>query len=104
MNSPRAGSLRGRAANFVDRAQLSVPRFLLGPETADAAGRICRRLDGIPMAIQLAAARAQGPFSGRNPRQAHDRFQLLTGGRDRAAAFATDVAGDDSAELRPPCA
>lgn len=42
---------------FVDRAAALVPAFELTAENAAAAGRICRELDGIPLAIELAAAR-----------------------------------------------
>ena len=69
---------------FVDRAQLSVPRFVLGPETADAVAEICRRLDGIPMAIQLAAARVKVLSAEEIRARLNDRFQLLTGGSKTA--------------------
>jgi len=42
---------------FVDRAQLKLPNFELTQENARAVARVCRRLDGIPLALELATAR-----------------------------------------------
>jgi predicted ATPase/DNA-binding SARP family transcriptional activator len=42
---------------FVERARLVVPSFAVGPDTAEPVIRICRQLDGIPLALELAAAR-----------------------------------------------
>lgn len=44
---------------FIDRAQLAWPQFRLRKGDADAVHSICRRLDGLPLAIELAAARAR---------------------------------------------
>lgn len=44
---------------FTERAQLTNPRFQLSDENRDVVVRICRKLDGIPLAIELAAARTQ---------------------------------------------
>src|SRR5262249_5540566 len=44
---------------FSDRARQVRPEFRLRPEDADAVRFICRRLDGLPLAIELAAARAR---------------------------------------------
>src|SRR6516225_1699970 len=49
-------------------------------ETAAVAGRICRRLDGIPLAIELAAARLRGLPAGELEARLDERFALLTGG------------------------
>jgi non-specific serine/threonine protein kinase len=66
---------------FVDRAAAVRPGFRLtsGAEAA-AVGQICRRLDGIPLAIELAAARARVLTPGQIAARLDDRFRLLTGG------------------------
>ena len=70
-------------ALFADRARAVDKRFTMTDENAPVVADICRRLDGIPLAIELAAARA-GML---NPRQLRDRlderFRVLTrGSRD----------------------
>jgi non-specific serine/threonine protein kinase len=65
---------------FVARAQDRQPDFALSAETAPAVAEICARLDGIPLAIELAAARAGVlPVAGIAARL-DDRFRLLTRG------------------------
>src|SRR6516162_8098466 len=49
-------------------------------ETAAVAGRICRRLDGIPLAIELAAARLRMMSAAELEARLDDRFAMLTGG------------------------
>jgi predicted ATPase len=65
---------------FVERAEAVRPEFRLTGESAPAVAEICRRLDGLPLAIELAAARVRllGP-TAMLPRLEH-RLQLLTGG------------------------
>jgi non-specific serine/threonine protein kinase len=65
---------------FADRAQLAVPKFSLTHDTADAVAEICRRLDGIPLAIELAAARVKILSVEEIRTRLDDRFRLLTGG------------------------
>jgi predicted ATPase/class 3 adenylate cyclase len=67
-------------ALFVDRARAVDQRFSLTDENAPALAEICRRLDGIPLAIELAAARMK--VLGLRQLRDHldERFQLLTGG------------------------
>lgn len=65
---------------FVDRAQASSSGFMLTPECEDAVTEICRRLDGIPLAIELAAARVRVLTPEQIAEGLADRFRLLTGG------------------------
>ena len=44
---------------FIQRAQMTLPHFEIGDDNAPAIGRICTRLDGLPLAIELAAARCK---------------------------------------------
>jgi predicted ATPase/DNA-binding CsgD family transcriptional regulator len=55
-------------------------------ETAAVAGRICRRLDGIPLAIELAAARLRAMPAAELEARLDERFALLTGGSRAALA------------------
>jgi len=66
---------------FVDRASAVRPTFRLDESNATAVSEICRRLDGIPLAIELAAARARALTPAQIASQLADRFALLTGGR-----------------------
>jgi predicted ATPase/DNA-binding SARP family transcriptional activator len=65
---------------FVDRARASYPRFRLTEKTALAIADICRRLDGIPLALELAAARVAVFSAEAIASRLDDRFRLLTGG------------------------
>jgi predicted ATPase/class 3 adenylate cyclase len=69
---------------FVDRAQAVAPGFTLTDANAPVVSEICRRLDGIPLAIELAAARVTILSPEEILQRLGDRFRLLTGGR-RAA-------------------
>jgi len=69
---------------FVERATLVRPGFQLTTETASAVVDVCRRLDGIPLAIELAAARCRLLSPAQISTQLSDRFALLTGGRHSA--------------------
>jgi len=70
----------GAVELFAARAQAVDPRFTLTSTNLPAVIEICRRLDGIPLAIELAAARL--PLLGVEGLRArlHERFNLLTGG------------------------
>jgi len=69
---------------FVERATAVQPHFALTERNAAAVAQICRRLDGIPLALELAAARAQALLPEQIAARLDQRFRLLTGG-SRAA-------------------
>ena len=56
------------------------PGFVLTEDNADTVAAVCRRLDGVPLAIELAAARVRTLSPERIVAQLDDRFRLLTGG------------------------
>ena len=66
---------------FVQRAAAARGEFALGPANVAAVGEICRRLDGIPLAIELAAARAGALRPAQIAGLLDERFRLLTRGR-----------------------
>ncbi len=65
---------------FVERARLQRPDFALTDRQAPAVVRICTRLDGIPLALELAAARIGTLPVGKIAERLDDRFRLLSGG------------------------
>ncbi len=65
---------------FVDRASQAAREFTLTAATAPAVAEICRRLDGMPLAIELAAARIKMLTVEQIRSKLDDRFKLLTGG------------------------
>jgi predicted ATPase/class 3 adenylate cyclase/DNA-binding CsgD family transcriptional regulator len=65
---------------FVDRACRARPDFVVDDENAATVTEICRRLDGVPLAIELAAARVRALSLAEILDSLHDRFRLLTGG------------------------
>ena len=69
---------------FADRASQALAGISLQNESLLAAAEVCRRLDGIPLAIELAAARSNMLSVQEIADRLHDRFRLLTGG-SRAA-------------------
>ena len=70
---------------FADRAAASRPGFTLGEGNVAAVTSICRALDGMPLAIELAAARVRALSVEQISARLDDRFGLLTSG-DRSAA------------------
>jgi predicted ATPase/DNA-binding SARP family transcriptional activator len=65
---------------FVDRGRGATSAFSLTEENAQSVGEICRRLDGIPFAIELAAAWLKALSVAEIAARLDDRFRLLTGG------------------------
>jgi predicted ATPase/class 3 adenylate cyclase/DNA-binding CsgD family transcriptional regulator len=65
---------------FVERAQRARPNLVLDDESVGGVARICRLVDGIPLALELAAARCRSMSPLRIADSLDDRFRLLTGG------------------------
>src|SRR4029077_5656156 len=69
---------------FVERAMAAQPSFRLSAQNAPSVAAICRQLDGIPLALELAAARVRALSVEAIATRLSDRFRLLSGG-DRTA-------------------
>ena len=70
----------GSVKLFLDRAVQANPNFKLDSDNAAAVGDICRRLDGVPLAIELAAARVRSLSPSQIEERMGERFRLLTTG------------------------
>jgi len=92
LDTPPAGSAPAQTAAydavhlFVDRARAALPSFRLDETTAAPVAEVCRHLDGIPLAIELAAARIKSFPIGEIAGRLDDRFGLLTTGPRTAEA------------------
>ncbi|MFI9322617.1 BTAD domain-containing putative transcriptional regulator [Kitasatospora aureofaciens] len=73
-------------ALFTQRAAAACPGFTLDHDTAEPVVRICRELDGLPLALELAAARLRALSPGQVAARLHDRLRLL----DRGSRTAPD--------------
>jgi predicted ATPase/class 3 adenylate cyclase len=65
---------------FIDRARTSRPEFTVTDQNAPAVAQVCHQLEGIPLAIELAAARVRVLSVEQIRARLDDRFRLLTGG------------------------
>ncbi|MES5821324.1 LuxR C-terminal-related transcriptional regulator [Streptomyces sp. RG80] len=70
---------------FADRAAAVVPGFTVGEANQRAVARLCRRLDGLPLAIELAAVRVRALGVDQLVERLDDRYRLLTGGSPSSA-------------------
>jgi predicted ATPase/class 3 adenylate cyclase len=84
--APRAESLIGYPAVrlFIDRARAVRPAFAIDAGNARAVAAICRNLDGIPLALELAAARLRAMSAEELNERLDKRFHVLTGGSSTA--------------------
>jgi predicted ATPase/class 3 adenylate cyclase len=74
----------GAIALFAERARAADGRFMLTDENAPIVAEICRRLDGIALAIELAAPRVKVLAVEQLSRRLDERFRILTGGSRNA--------------------
>jgi predicted ATPase/class 3 adenylate cyclase len=81
---PEAAKQTEAVRLFSDRAASVLPAFVVTNENAVAVAEICRRLDGIPLALELAAARVSAMSPEEIAAGLGDRFRLLAGGRRTA--------------------
>ena len=80
-NADAESLLRSEAVQlFLDRARLQKPSFSLNEREAPAVAELCARLEGIPLALELAAARLRSLSVDELNKRLHDRFKLLIGG------------------------
>jgi non-specific serine/threonine protein kinase len=94
---------------FVTRLQSALPHFTVTDDNAQAVGRICTRLDGIPLALELAAARARAVPLEVIAERLDDRFRLLTSANRTAVprqqtlaatiGWSHDLLADDERQL-----
>ena len=109
-----SGGIDSAAVNlFVERAQSVAPRFSMAiPDEAGAVVEICRSLDGIPLAIELAASRMASMTAAEVRDRLDDRFKLLVGSRRgaerhqtlrQAVAWSYDLLDDAEKSLLQRC-
>ncbi len=108
-----AGAGSASVTLFVERAKAATPDFSFDdPATVDAVTEICRRLDGIALAIELAAARMVSLSAEEVRDRLGERFRLLSGGRRgperhqtlwQAIAWSYDLLSDDERRVLECC-
>jgi predicted ATPase len=76
----QAGASGDAVSLFVERARKARPVFRLTDENAESLARVCGELDGLPLAIELAAARVRMLSLDQIAAGLSDRFRLLVGG------------------------
>ena len=86
---------------FADRAAAASAGFALDEATVGDVVEVCRRVDGLPLAIELAAARLRSMPLQQLAGRLDDRFRLLTGGSRTALAAPADAARGGRLELGP---
>ena len=97
-----AALLRSPAVRlFIDRAKQHRPSFSLTARDAPAVAEMVVRLEGIPLALELAAARMKSMTVTDINTRLKDRFKLLTGRRKRPAGTTADAARPGRLVLRP---
>ncbi|WP_017538740.1 ATP-binding protein, partial [Nocardiopsis halophila] len=81
--APDAGAMgrTGAVRLFAERAAAAVPDWELTDGNAEAVAAVCRRLDGIPLALELAATRVRAMSVHELAERLDDRFRVLSGGR-----------------------
>ncbi|GAA2931409.1 AfsR/SARP family transcriptional regulator [Streptomyces enissocaesilis] len=85
-DSPEEGENCATVQLFCDRAGLAQSGFALTADNRAVVADICRKLDGLPLAIELAAARLRSMSLQQVNERLADRFRLLTGGSHAATA------------------
>ncbi len=109
-NDPEALAQSEAVRLFIDRARIAVPDFAPDAKAVAAIADICRQLDGIPLAIELAAARVKFLALDAIRGRLDDRFRILAGGSRTLARHQTmrasiewshdHLAGDEQEMLR----
>ena len=92
--------LVGSVQLFTDRASSVRPDFDVTADNEAAVTELCRRLEGVPLAVELAAARVTSMSPAEIEQRLGERFRLLTGGRRTALERQRTLAGDGRLVVR----